>query len=287
MPIILKPGKIIKGYEVVKELNRGSFAIAYEAKTIIGERVFLKQYKLPTPVTEWFSDFVIHQEQIKQCIGGDSNARDGCYKIIEFFEDLYFYQVFEYIDGGLSLTYCLDHYASYSWDTWVGFAKAMMFAIKALHEQNIVHCDLKPGNLILIPNANIGIGYKLRVIDFDWAFFSDKQAPWHGKHGYVGTPYYMSPEHIDGKVPTHASDIFTCGIILGLMLGDQHPFHENLDETYEHFAFKGYFSPIKLKQSINDVNDLLFLEAILNACLNPDPNKRPTAKQICSALSDR
>ena len=55
----------------------------------------------------------------------------------------------------------------------------------------------------------------------------------------------MSPEHIDDKTPSHASDIFSCGIVLAQLLAGKHPFHKNLDDSYEHAAFMGYFSPIK------------------------------------------
>jgi serine/threonine protein kinase len=282
MQELLVRGCIKNGYEIVKELNRGVFAIAYEAKTLTGERVFFKQYQSPSPSVEWFSSFVKHQSEIKNSIENDSATQSGCYKIIEFFEDFLLYQVFEFIEEGKSLTYCINHYSDFSWETWLIFAKTIISSVNALHKQNIIHCDLKPDNIILIPDTDLEIGYKLKIIDFDWAFFSDKKAPWHGRHGYIGSPYYMSPEHIDGKTPSQSSDIFTCGIILGQLLGGQHPFHKNLDETYSHAAFKGYFSPIKINKPIND---FVFLESILNACLNPDPTKRPTSQQIYMALS--
>jgi serine/threonine protein kinase len=160
----------------------------------------------------------------------------------------------------------------------------MMFGIKALHEVKIVHSDLKPDNLILIPDATIGMGYKLRIIDLDWALLSDKQAPWHGKQGYVGTPGYMSPEHIQGKTPSHASDIFTCGIILSEILNGEHPYKDHSDETYNEAVLRGAFTPIKLKQSIDKLENHLFLESVLNACLDPEPSNRPTAVQVCDAL---
>jgi len=284
MPIILKPGNLKKTYEIVSELSRGAFANAYEAKTRTGERVFFKQYKSPTPKVDWYSGFVSYQKEIKNRIEADPATKDRCYRFIEFFEENDFYQVFEFIDGGRSLTNCLNDYTSFTWSQWVVFAKVMMFGIKALHEVKIVHSDLKPDNLILIPDATIGMGYKLRIIDLDWALLSDKQAPWHGKQGYVGTPSYMSPEHIQGKTPSHASDIFTCGIILSEILSGGHPYKDHSDEIYNEAALKGEFTPIKLKQSIDKLENPLFLESVLNACLDPEPSNRPTAAQVCDAL---
>lgn len=284
MAIILKAGNIKKTYEIVGELNRGAFANAYEAKTAIGERVFFKQYKSPSSTVEWYKGFVEHQKEIKKRIISDPAARDRCYRFIEFFEEKDFYQVFEFIEGGYSLTSCLLESSKFTWTQWVVFAKVMMFGIKALHEVKIIHSDLKPDNIILIPDKTIGMGYKLRIIDLDWALFADRIAPWHGKQGYIGTPDYLSPEHIQGKTPTHESDIYTCGIMLSEMLGSGHPFQDSIGENYNNSAIHGHFKPITLREPIERIPDQKLLETILNACLNPDPSLRPSANQLCEAL---
>lgn len=284
MPAIYKPGKIIKNYEIVRELNRGAFANAYEATSSSDGRVFFKQYKSPTKLVDWYPGFVDHQKELKRRIGADLAAKDRCYKFIDFFEDPSgFHQVFEFIEGGKTLTECIAERDRFKWDQMVMFAKTMMFGMKALHQVKIVHTDLKPDNIILIPDATIGMGYKLRVIDLDWAIFSDRQAPWHGKQGYTGTPNYQSPEHLAANVPLPASDIFTCGIMLGEALGEGHPFSD-AGEDYDAAVLAGRFRPIRLRESVPKVDDQVFLEAILNACLDPDPAKRPTAAQVSDAL---
>lgn len=284
MAIILKTGNIKNTYEIVSELNRGAFANSYEAKTAKGERVFFKQYKSPSPTVEWYKSFVEHQKEIKKRITSDPAARDRCYRFIEFFEEREFYQVFEFIEGGHSLTSCIKEPTKFTWAQWVVFAKVMMFGIKALHEVKIIHSDLKPDNIILIPDKSIGMGYKLRIIDLDWALFANQEAPWHGKQGYIGTPDYLSPEHIQGKTPTIESDIYTCGIMLSEILGNGHPFQDTLGENYNDAATHGRYKPISLRKPIERVTDQKFLEVILNACLNPNPSLRPTASQLCDAL---
>ena len=285
MPAIYPPGKKVKSYEIVRELNRGAFAIAYEATSPVDGRVFFKQYKSPTKLVDWYPAFVTHQKEIKRRISDDPAAKDRCYRFIDFFEEPSgFHQVFEFVEGGKTLTECIAERERFNWDQMVMFAKVMMFGMKALHQVKIIHTDLKPDNIILIPDATVGTGYKLRVIDLDWAILSDHQAPWHGKQGYIGTPGYQSPEHLAaGKVPLTASDIFTCGIMLGEALGTGHPFAEAGD-SYDAAIVAGRFKPIQLRQPIAKVEDQGFLESILNSCINPDPEKRPTAAQICDAL---
>ncbi len=285
MAIILKAGQKRKSYEIVRELNRGAFAIAYEARQASGEKAFFKQYKSPTPRVDWYTGFVDHQNEIKRRIESDPAAKDRCYRFVEFFEDgREFFQVFEYVEGGMDLTKCLEQQSSFSWSQLVVFAKVMMFGMKGLHQVRIVHTDLKPDNIYLIPDAAIGMGYKLRIIDLDWAICSDRQAPWHGKQGYVGTALYQSPEHLNGKVPLPASDVFTCGIMLGEILAGKHPFSRAGAGGYEAAVKAGNFEPIRVIAPIGRVESPAFLESILNSCLDPDPGKRPTAAQVCDAL---
>ena len=284
MAILYKPGQKIGNYEIVRELNRGAFATAYEAKSLMGERIFLKQYKSPSPNSEWYKDFIDHQKEIKNRVESYPAAKDRCYRFIEFFEDVNFLQTFEFLDGGRTLTKCLEERATFTWDQMAFIAKVMMFAINGLHQVKIVHTELKPDNIMLIPDATIGMGFKLLIIDLDWAIFTDKLAPWHGKQGYVGTPGYQSPEHLTGKVPAPASDVFTCGVMLGEILGDGHPFASAGAEGYDKAAIEGRFTPIRLRQPIDKVTDAAFLEAVINGCLNPDSDTRPSAAQVCDAL---
>ncbi len=286
MTIILKPGQKKKNYEVLKELSRGAFSVSYEARNSTGESVFLKQYKSPSKLIAWYHSFVKHQEEIKKRIEADPAARQRCYRFIEFFEEEEFFQVFELIDHGKALSDCIAQIDRFDWNQIVIFAKVMMFGIKALHDIQVVHCDLKPDNIMLIPDSTVGVGYRLRVIDLDWSIFSDKKAPWHDKQGYVGSPFYQSPEHVRGSVPLPASDIFTSGIMLGQLLGNGHPFakHTADDAQYERAIKAGDFEPINIRELLPGSVDMPMLHSILNACLHPNAMNRPTATEVCDAL---
>ncbi len=284
MPAIYKPGKKVRTYEIVRELNRGAFANSYEARDLRGDKVFFKQYKSPTKLVEWYPGFVAHQQELKARIEKDPAARDRCYRFKDFFEDESsgFHQVFEFVEGGKDLSKVLQERDSFPEEQMAMFAKVMMFGMRALHAIKIVHTDLKPDNIILIPDP-VTRGHRLRIIDLDWAIFSDKRAPWHGKQGYTGTPGYQSPEHLRGEIPSAASDIFTCGLMLSQVLGDGHPFADS-GESYDKDVQRGKFRSVRLKYSLPGVSTPEFLEAILNSCLDPDARKRPTAAQICDAL---
>jgi serine/threonine protein kinase len=305
MPIKFGPGEKIKSaidtYVIENVLNQGAFAHAARAKSVArGGPVFLKRYFSPTRALDWYEEFVGHQQELKRRISLDPALSQYSYGFIDFFEgsegraNKTFHQVFEFVEDGRSLTRYLADVAPEGtlaqWDRRVSFARVMMMGISALHAQNIVHTDLKPDNILLVPNRVRPDTYNLKLIDLDWAIFSDSTAPWHGKGvGYVGTHGYMSPEHLRGEVPDKNSDTFTCALMLSELLTGAHPFagklgDENLLKTA---VLKGDFKPFKLPASIGKVDTPEHLEKLINEAMNPSPLDRPTSNEIKNALFGR
>ena len=218
-----------------------------------------------------------------------------CYGFVDFFEGTEgkaqktFHQVFEFIENGKALTKFIEELSALGptsqWEQRVRFARVMMAGIAALHGQKIVHTDLKPDNLLLVPNPHAPGDHMLKVIDLDWSIFSDQQAPWHGDAGhggYVGTPMYMSPEHVSGQVPDERSDVFTCALMLGELLGGGHPFARV--SSYPEAIKTGGFEPFRLTQAIPKVTNTPYFEALINRALSPNPADRPTAIELRGAL---
>ncbi len=293
MAIKLTPGQKKTGsksvYEIVRLMNNGAFASAYEAKNRSGRKVFFKEYKSPSPTIDWFDGYVAYQSEIKKRIESDIDIKSRCYEFLDFFTDRFFYQVFEFVEGGMSLQQCLDQFredpSAFPWEKRVTFARTMMFAISSLHKAQIVHTDLKPDNIYLIPNPHVPGEFWIRIIDLDFAILADKQAPWHGVNGYVGTPKYQSPEHPRGETPSAASDVFTCGIMLGQLLTGEHPYqHLDQDEYISAIVEGEAYTPIVLPEQIKKVEDAEFLESVINSCFAADPAHRPTARQVADAL---
>lgn len=290
----------IDTYVVEAVLSQGAFAHAAKATSTSkpGTSVFLKRYFSPTPALRWYAGFVEHQQELKRRITSTDAVRQYCYGFIDFFEGMEgrskktFHQVFEFIDNGKALTKFIEELQPLGptthWEQRVRFARVMMMGITALHAQKIVHTDLKPDNLLLIPNVHAPGEYHLKIIDLDWAIFSDQQAPWHGDDshgGYVGTPMYMSPEHVQGQVPDERSDVFTCALMLAELLGGGHPFAKV--SNYPKAIKRGDFEPFRLAQDVPKVGNSSYLEDIVNRALNPVAAKRPTATDLRDALFGR
>lgn len=98
--------------------------------------------------------------------------------------------------------------------------KQILSAVVYCHANKVVHRDLKPENLLLEsdePNA------KLKVIDFGVSQVFDKTKKMTTK---IGTPYYIAPEVLN-KSYTEKCDVWSCGVILYVLLSGSQPFAGN------------------------------------------------------------
>ena len=164
--------------------------------------------------------------------------------------------------GALSLRKSLD------------YAVQIAEGLAAAHERGIIHRDLKPGNLFVCSDERV------KILDFGLAKLSqpEPQAAGEGATvsaqteagGVLGTPGYMSPEQVRGKLVDHRSDIFSLGAVLYEMLAG-------------HAAFRGAtsadISSAILKEDPADLsaaspNTSPVVARIVHHCLEKDPAHR-------------
>jgi hypothetical protein len=85
-------------------------------------------------------------------------------------------------------------------------ARQVVAAMAAAHKENVIHRDLKPGNIMIDGKGHV------KVMDFGLAR-DQKSAP-SGRFGPVGTPGYWSPEQARGETTGTASDVYALGLVL-------------------------------------------------------------------------
>lgn len=300
----LRVGDTIRGYRVTKVFGPGMMAISYGAEAPGGEKIFLKQYKSPSPAVVWYSQFVDYQQEISSRVR-NGKAAHYAVRLIDAFEETWggrtYFAAYEFVENGRDLDHILEEEREIHrrtkvaptrdpavWARHVTWAKVLMAGIAALHESKIIHADLKPGNAFLIKDPAIGAGYQLKLIDTDFSVLADRKAPWHGYQGYVGTDNYRSIEHMTrGSVPILASDIFTCGLILYELLVGVHPYWQEDQAEYAERARAYDIKPPALLGVMPAPADNAAVSAILHRCLSPDPTARPAAAAIRAALSGR
>ncbi len=100
----------------------------------------------------------------------------------------------------------------------------VLSGLRAAHEAGVVHRDLKPPNVFVIPVAG---GVELvKILDFGVAKLGEAKGERLTLDGTaVGTPHFFSPEQARGEDVDGRADLFATGVLLHLLLTGQHPFH--------------------------------------------------------------
>jgi serine/threonine protein kinase len=300
----LRVGDSIRGYRVTKIFGPGMMAISYAADGPDGAKVFLKQYKSPSPAVIWYPQFVEYQQELSRRVR-DGKAARYAVRLVDAFEETWggrtYFAAFELVANARDLEHMLEEERETHrrtkvaptrdpavWARHVTWAKVFMAGIAALHESKIVHADLKPANALLIKDPSLSAGYELKLIDMDFSLLADRKAPWHGFQAYIGTDNYRSPEHMTrGAIPSTASDIFTSGLILYELLAGVHPYWHEDQAEYAKRVRAYDIKPAALLGVMPSPADNAEVSAILHRSLSPDPASRPTAPAVRAALSGR
>jgi serine/threonine-protein kinase len=92
-------------------------------------------------------------------------------------------------------------------------------ALASAHREGVVHCDIKPANVLLAADGGVKVG------DFGVARLAEgsSQLP---SPTVAGTPRYMAPEQARGRPPTAATDVYSVGVVLYEMLAGAPPFRD-------------------------------------------------------------
>lgn len=149
----------------------------------------------------------------------------------------------------------------------------MALAIKHIHDNKILHRDLKTQNIFMTQAGEIKIGDFgiARVLQhtYDWA---------------IGTPYYLSPEICQEQPYNQKSDVWSLGCILYEMVTLRHAFDSNSMKGLVLKILRGTYPEIPSHYS-EDLKDLI------SEMLIKDPIKRPSIRKVvekeflCSRIS--
>lgn len=149
-------------------------------------------------------------------------------------------------------------------------AKQVCLGLEAAHAEGVVHRDVKPQNMLILPETG-----DVKIMDFGIARVSEvdrsESDPALTMAGTVmGTPDYMSPEQASGTPADFRSDIYSLGVVLFEMFTGRLPFTgEKVMTVILGHLQKQPPAPRRLNPSIPPD-----LEAIILRCLDKSPKKR-------------
>jgi hypothetical protein len=145
-------------------------------------------------------------------------------------------------------------------------AAQFLAGLDAIHRAGLVHRDIKPDNVMI---TRVG---RVVVMDFGIA-----KPVAEGKSGtIVGTPAYMSPEHLRGEAPEARSDLFSAGVVLAEMLGVE----GRLDSTACEALWRG------VREEPPTLPDSPWRSVLLKAVASDPKNRYPSARALGRALEE-
>lgn len=207
-------GKRLDGrYEIQEIIGVGGMAVVYKAHDNQENRTVAVKILKP--------EFVSNEEFLRR-FKNESKAiamlsHPNIVKVYDVsFGDLIQYIVMEYIEG-ITLKEYIEQRGSLRWKDAVHFTIQILKGLQHAHDKGIVHRDVKPQNIMVLPDGTI------KVTDFGIARFarSDQRTI---TDKAIGSVHYISPEQARGEKTDEKSDIYSLGVILYEMITGQMPF---------------------------------------------------------------
>lgn len=262
-------GKRLDGrYEIREVIGVGGMAVVYKAYDNIEDRIVAVKI-----LKEEFSS----NEEFLRYFKNESKAiamlsHPNIVKVYDVsFGDLLQYIVMEYIDG-ITLKQFIDQEGALRWNDAVYFTIQILRALQHAHDKGIVHRDVKPQNIMLLPDG------KIKVTDFGIARFARSEHQTMTDKT-IGSVHYISPEQVRGDVTDEKSDLYSIGVMLYEMLTGVLPFEA--DNAVSVAIMQLQNEPKSLREINSEIP--LGLEQITTKAMQKDRLKRyqTAAEMLC------
>lgn len=200
-------------YQIMEKLGGGGMAIVYKGKDTYLNR--LVTIKVLRPEFTSDEDFIRRFRREAQAVASLSHPN-----IVNIHdvgqEDGVHYLVMEYVPGD-NLKAIIKKRGPLAPEDAVRFAVQVCEALEHAHQNNIVHRDVKPHNILVTEEG------RAKLTDFGIALEATA-ATITRTDTIMGSVHYLSPEQVRGETATPRSDIYAVGMLLYEMLTGQHPY---------------------------------------------------------------
>lgn len=201
-------------YKIISKIGVGGMADVFKGEdTLLGRPVAVKILHLNFAGDD---DFVARFKREAQAAGKLSHPNIVSMYDVGF-DQGYHYIVMEYIEGETLKEYITRH-ERISIDNAVKFTIAIAEGLEHAHAMGIVHCDIKPHNVLITKQGRI------KVTDFGIARAMNAGTTMMYTNSIMGSAHYLSPEQASGKPVNGSTDIYSLGAVLYEMLTGRVPY---------------------------------------------------------------
>ena len=201
-------------YKIISKIGVGGMADVFKGEdTLLGRPVAVKILHSNFAGDD---DFVARFKREAQAAGKLSHPNIVSMYDVGF-DQGYHYIVMDYIEGETLKEYITRH-ERISIDNAVKFTIAIAEGLEHAHAMGIVHCDIKPHNVLITKQGRI------KVTDFGIARAMNAGTTMMYTNSIMGSAHYLSPEQASGKPVNGSTDIYSLGAVLYEMLTGRVPY---------------------------------------------------------------
>ena len=258
----------VGAYRVLELLARGGMGGVYLGEHVdTGERVALKVLE-----PRWAQDHGVVARMLDEAEVTRRVRHRGLVRILsgERRDDGIAYLAMELIDG-MNLGVLLDH-DRLELGAIAAIGAQIADAVAALHEAGIIHCDLKPDNVMVEYRDGLAGWPRIKVIDFGVARL-------HPRHEVAGTPHYMAPEQWRGHAEPR-TDVYALGCLLYELITGDVPFDGSLPQLMAAHCDDRALAPSLVRWCPE------IIERLVLRMLAKEPGMRPHMDEVARTLAD-
>jgi serine/threonine-protein kinase len=258
-------------YELLEQLGKGGMAVVYRARDKMLERLVAVKV-----LREDYSSDPAFQQRFRQEAKAAANlSHPNIVTVHDFGLDSgQLFIVMEHVPG-TDLKSLIRQRGRFTPEEGIPLLVQACAGIGYAHRAGLVHCDVKPHNMLVTPDMRLKVG------DFGIARALASIQPDEQSDVVWGSPQYFAPEQASGAAPAPASDVYSLGIIMYEMLTGSLPFQGKTaaELSQQHLETV----PPLLGEMVPDINP--DLERILAKVLSKEPSQRyRTADQLGRVL---
>ncbi|KZT20097.1 hypothetical protein NEOLEDRAFT_1151562 [Neolentinus lepideus HHB14362 ss-1] len=260
--IVREDGKASTQFQLGNCIGRGQFGTVYRALNLnTGQMVAVKRIRLEGLKEDEISQLMREVDLLKSLshpgiVKYEGMARDDDTLSI----------VLEYAENG-SLGQTIKAFGKLNERLVASYVVKILEGLDYLHQNDVVHCDLKAANILTTKNGNVklsdfGVSLNLRAMEREMK-------------DVAGTPNWMAPEVIELKGASTKSDIWSLACTVIELLTGRPPYAEIANSMTVMFRIVEDDMP-PVPEGCSDL-----LRDFLMQCFNKDPTMRPSAEMLC------
>ncbi|XWS53822.1 hypothetical protein CRYUN_Cryun10bG0033100 [Craigia yunnanensis] len=254
-----------KSYEVVEEIGRGRFGVVFRCVSLSsGESFAVKSIDKGkiSAGDSLDSQCLFNEPKILTLVSPHPNIIH-LHNLYE--DDSHLHMVLDLCPPSQDLYNLIIHNGRFSEAQARPIMTQLIQALAHIHKLGVVHRDIKPEN-ILFDSKN-----SVKLTDFGSA-----DVAMEVMEGVVGTPYYVAPEVLAGREYGERVDVWSCGVVLYIMLAGFPPFYgETVVEIFEAVLRGNLRFPVRVFQSVSPA-----VKDLLRKMLCKDVSRRFSAEQV-------